>query len=228
MATDKKYFFRCLLLLWCILFTLGAHAQEPLGDELEPDTCAACREVNGTLHCPTFVALRSNLLFDAVLVPNIGVEFTLCQQLSVVLDYYGTWLKTDRHHRYWQCYGGYVSLRHYLRDWLNPVNDMTGHHVGAYLCLMTYDVEWGGRGYQCATPGIGFGLEYGYTMKLGRRLQLDFNLGLGYFYNEYDEYLPTFDGTNHYVWQSTHQRNWWGPTKAEVCLKWVIGKGGGR
>jgi hypothetical protein len=24
------------------------------------------------------------------------------------------------------------------------------------------------------------------------------------------------------VWDSTHKRHWWGPTKAEVSLVWVI------
>ena len=75
--------------------------------------------------------------------------------------------------------------------------------------------------------GFGGGVEYGYAMPLGRRWLLDFTLGVGFQDGEYKEYLP-MDG--HYVWQSTHKRHWWGPTKAEVSLKWLIGnkKGGAR
>ena len=39
---------------------------------------------------------------------------------------------------------------------------------------------------------------------------------------EYKEYLPQ-DG--HYVWQSTKRRHWIGPTKAEISLVWLIGRG---
>lgn len=28
-----------------------------------------------------------------------------------------------------------------------------------------------------------------------------------------------------YIWQSTKQRHWFGPTKAEVSLIWLIGRG---
>ena len=37
----------------------------------------------------------------------------------------------------------------------------------------------------------------------------------------YHEYLPQ-DGR--YAWQSTKNRHWLGPTKAEVSLVWLIGK----
>jgi|GEM_PF-6135277 len=40
--------------------------------------------------------------------------------------------------------------------------------------------------------------------------------------SRYKEYLPQ-DG--HYVWQSTKRRHWIGPTKAEISLVWLIGRG---
>ena len=46
-------------------------------------------------------------------------------------------------------------------------------------------------------------------------------IGLGYLGGEYQEYLPK-DG--HYVWQATKQRRWFGPTKAEVSLVWLLGR----
>ena len=58
-------------------------------------------------------------------------------------------------------------------------------------------------------------------LPLAKRLNLDFNLGLGYWGGKYKEYLPI---EGHYVWQSTKQRHWWGPTKAEVSLVWLLGK----
>ena len=32
---------------------------------------------------------------------------------------------------------------------------------------------------------------------------------------------------NHYVWKATKKRNWFGPTKAEVSLVWLLGGGYG-
>ena len=57
---------------------------------------------------------------------------------------------------------------------------------------------------------------------MGRRINLDFAIGIGYIDGTYHEYLP-IDGC--YVWQCTKQRRWFGPTKAEVSLVWRIGRG---
>ena len=174
------------------------------------------------------VALRTNLLYDAVLVPNIGVEVGLGKGFTLAADWFGTWLFSDKNHWYWQGYGGYLTARYYF-DKDNPQYSLTpgqmlssGHQVGIYGTALTYDVEFGGIGYQAAQFGFGGGVEYGYSLKVAQSLCIDFNLGLGYQGGEYKKYMPTDDGSGHYVWMSTHRRHWWGPTKAEISLKWLI------
>ena len=171
------------------------------------------------------VALKTNLLYDAVLIPNAGVEISLGRQWTVGADGFFTWFSSDSRHRYWQGYGGYLTLRRYLGT---PVEGQPflfkGHHIGAYALGLTYDVEWGGRGYQADRFGFGGGVEYGYALPIGKNLLLDFSLGIGFQDGEYKEYDPQ---DNHYVWQTTSKRHWFGPTKAEVSLKWVLGKKGG-
>lgn len=66
------------------------------------------------------------------------------------------------------------------------------------------------------------GVSYGYSLPLTSRLNMDFTLGLGYLGGIYKEYLPIDD---HYVWQKTRRMNWFGPTKAEISLVWLIGRG---
>ncbi len=66
------------------------------------------------------------------------------------------------------------------------------------------------------------GVEYGYSLPIARRLNLDFTLGIGYMGGEYLKYVPQ-DGK--YLWQSTHKLHWFGPTKAEISLVWLIGCG---
>ena len=171
------------------------------------------------------VALKTNLLYDVVLIPNAGVEVSLGRQWTVGADGFFTWFSSDSRHRYWQGYGGYLTVRRYFGT---PVEGQSflfkGHHIGAYALGLTYDVEWGGRGYQADRFGFGGGVEYGYALPIGRNLLLDFSLGIGFQDGEYKEYDPQ---DNHYVWQTTSKRHWFGPTKAEVSLKWVLGKKGG-
>ncbi|MBR2204441.1 MAG: DUF3575 domain-containing protein [Prevotella sp.] len=204
---------------------------------------------------PNRIALKTNLLYDAVLVPNVGIEVNLGKRWTVGLDWLYTWFKNDSRHRYWQGYGGYLGVRKYFGKQANgqrstvngqrstvngqrsTVNGQcspfpTGHHLGVYMTGVTYDVEWGGKGYQAAKFGFGGGIEYGYSKRIGKRLDLDFSLGVGFQDGEYKEYEPADDDSGHYVWLATKKRHWWGPTKAEVTLKWILGparkKKGGR
>lgn len=167
---------------------------------------------------PFYMALKSNLLFDVCLVPNVGVEYYLGKGWSLGFDWMYAWWHSDKHHRYWRTYGGSMELRRWLQRSLKP---LTGHHAGIYVQGLTYDVEFGGTG-NLSDFSYGVGLSYGYSLPVGRRLNLDFTLGVGYFGGKYKVYDP-IDG--HYVWQSTKNRHWFGPTKAEISLVWLIGHG---
>lgn len=163
-------------------------------------------------------ALKTNLLYDVALVPNIGLEYAVTDRFSVSLDWMYAWWSRDTKHDYWRVYGGDVELRY----WLGNKNGelLTGHHIGAYGGLLTYDVEWGGTGYMGEKWSYLFGLSYGYAMPLSRRLRLDFEIGLGYMGGEYYEYEPEGDK---YFWQQTKNRKWFGPTRAEISLIWLLG-----
>lgn len=170
------------------------------------------------------LAFRTNMLYDAALIPNVGVEVSFANSWTASADWFYTWFSSDSRHRYWQGYGGYVTVRRYLtrQDADAQLYALPkGHHIGAYALGLTYDVEWGGRGYQADHFGFGGGVEYGYSMAIGRRLDLDFSIGIGFQDGEYKDYDPEDD---HYVWQATRKRHWFGPTKAEVSLRWNIGK----
>lgn len=164
---------------------------------------------------PTQVALTSNLLYDALLIPSLGLEATIGEHWSVAAEWQYAWWKDDDRHRYWQTYGGDLAVRRWLGD-----TALTGHHLGLYAQMLTYDFELGGKGNQADKWTIGGGLEYGYSLRLTRHLNLDFSLGVGYLTGEYKEYEPQ---DNHYVWQATKQRHWFGPTKAEISLVWMLG-----
>lgn len=88
----------------------------------------------------------------------------------------------------------------------------------------------GGVGYLGDRWSWAVGLSYGYSLPIGTQFNIDFTLGVGYMKGDYMKYHPK-DGC--YVWDSTHNRKWFGPTKAEVSLVWYMGgrytrKGGER
>ncbi|MCR5364691.1 MAG: DUF3575 domain-containing protein [Prevotella sp.] len=62
------------------------------------------------------LALKTNLLYDAVLIPNIGVEVSLGKQWTASADWFYTWFSSDNRHRYWQGYGGYLTVRRYFAN----------------------------------------------------------------------------------------------------------------
>ena len=170
---------------------------------------------------PPVVALRTNLLFDALVLPNIGIEVALPMNFSLAADWFGTWISSKKSDFFWQGYGGYLSARWYFGKQAAEC-PMTGHHVGIYGSCLTHDIEFGGKGYQADKMGFGGGVEYGYSLPIASCLCMDFNIGVGYQGGTYKTYQPANDGTGHYVWLATHKRRWWGPTKAEISLKWLI------
>ena len=168
-----------------------------------------------------YLALKTNLLADALAVPNVSLEWAFSDKWSVSGEYMHAWWKTDRTHRYWRTYGGNIELRYWFGKQAAKKR-LTGHHVGAYFGALTYDFEWGGRGYQAHKWSKNFGLSYGYSLPIARRLSMDFEVGVGYFTGEYEEYVPRGD---YYFWEATKNRKWFGPTRLGVSLVWLLGHG---
>ena len=95
---------------------------------------------------PLYLAVKTNLLYDALVVPNIGVDIYLGKRWSLAANWMYAWWKTDRRHRYWRTYGGDIEGRYWLGRKAKE-KPLQGHHIGLYAQLVTYDFEWGGRGY---------------------------------------------------------------------------------
>ena len=170
---------------------------------------------------PFYMALKTNMLYDLALVPNGGVEFYLGKNLSVAGNWMYSWWKSDKVYWYWRVYGGDLALRYWFGNETKE-KPLQGHHLGVYGQMLTYDVEVGNKGILADRWSWSAGVEYGYSLPIARRLNLDFTLGVGYHTGEFYEYIP-IDG--HYVWQATKIRHYMGPTKAEISLVWLLGRG---
>ncbi|MCC8036950.1 MAG: DUF3575 domain-containing protein [Bacteroidales bacterium] len=176
---------------------------------------------------PFYMSVRTNLVHDVLLTPNLGLEFYLGRQMSIGGNWHYAWWSDDSRHRYWRNYGGDL----YFRYWIGrraKEKPLSGHHLGLMASLYTYDYEWGGKGHIGGKPGhnlwedpnYAFGVEYGYSLPIARRLNLDFTLGVGYIGGKEVEYEPR---DRCYVWLKTSNEHHVGITKFEVSLVWLIG-----
>ena len=167
--------------------------------------------------CPR-LALRTNLLYDLVLVPNVGAEWFASDHWSVAANVMFMWLKNDTRHRYWRILSTDVEGRYWLKPQTCDVR--TGHHFGLYAGFYRYDFEFGGRGYM-GDANYGGGISYGYALRLfpswKERFTLDMSIGLGYLGGNHKEYIPD---AGCYVWQRTMSHHFFIPTKAEISLVW--------
>lgn len=178
---------------------------------------------------PFYMALKTNLLYDAAAIPNIGAEFYAGKNWSVIGNWAYGWWDKDRTHRYWRAYGGELGVRRWFGK-AAEAKPLTGHHLGLVAGVFTYDFELGGKGYMGGKPGhslwdrclVTGGVEYGYSLPIAHRLNLDFSIALGYAGGKVVEYTPR---GGQYVWERTKHVNWFGPTKAEIALVWLIGHG---
>ncbi len=173
------------------------------------------------------MAVKTNTLYDLDLVPNLGAEFHLGNNWTLGSSVMYAWWSDTGKDLFYRIYGADFSVRKYFGSKALS-RPMSGHHLGLYTQVYTYDFEFGGTGYMGGLPGgtiwdranWGAGLEYGYSVPLGSRFNIDFSLGAGYTTGKYEVYAPI---DNHYVWQMTRKKQFLGPTKAEISLVWLIG-----
>ncbi len=176
---------------------------------------------------PFYMALKTNMLYDALLLPNIGAEFYVGKNISLTADWMYGWWDRDRTHYYWRAYGGNIGARWWFGKAAHE-KPLTGHHLGLFAGVVTYDFELGKGGIMGGLPkgtlwdrcNFISGIEYGYSLPVARRLNIDFSLAVGYMGGKYLKYEPKY---GFYIWQSTHRLHWFGPTKAEISLVWLIG-----
>lgn len=199
-----------------------------LPDKLNTDTFVTLEEDSNLIEQPLKfpkMALKTNLLHDALLVPNIGAEFYVGSGISVSLNWQYAWWNTDNW--YWRTYGGEVAVRKWLGS-NEQASQLTGHHVGIFGQLLTFDfMAFGKKGYMSGDshtdlydrPYLVAGLEYGYSAPIAKNLNLDFVIGIGYHGGKYNEYRKVDDCYESIV---RKKRHFIGPVKAEVALSWLV------
>ena len=175
------------------------------------------------------VALKTNMLYDVVVVPSIGLEASVVDKWSLALSGSYGWLEGSPWHDNIRVVTGDAELRY----WLTGTTMQRGLHAGVYGAVYRYDFLFGSKGEE-AKANWGTGVTCGYAVSIDRHFSIDFSIGIGYVGGKYQSYTVSDDVYRHNVWTANKVRRYIGPTKAEISLVWNLcgtsknKKGGGR
>ena len=167
-------------------------------------------------------AVKTNALYDFVSAPNISIEIPIKKKWSIGAEYVFPWWVWKDNSRAFQIL--YWDI--YARRWLgnrDKKDVLSGWFIGLIGGGGYYDIEphrsLPHRGYQ----GWGFtaSLEGGYAFYLSDRWSLEFSVAAGWAHTDYQKYKGVMDDT-HLVWQHDDHREWFGPTKANASLVYLI------
>ena len=160
--------------------------------------------------CAMGLDLRANLLRWATLTPDLGLEWHISDRWSLgVGGSWTSWSWNDKQRRYalWEVT---PEVRYYIGK------ERRGY-LGAMFKAGAFNYKFSETGKQGDL--VGGGLTGGYILPVGKRLSLDFSLGLGYLNADYEKYR-VIDGVR--VRQGSETKDWWGPVHAGITLRWNL------
>lgn len=170
------------------------------------------------------VGLKTNILSDGLLSPNLGIEAALSTHWSLDVSGQINFWTVNTHKwkhwlvqpeaRYWFCerFAGHFLGFHALGGEFN-----FGHiknnasFLGSDFSKLT-DLRYQGW-------GAGAGIAYGYAWILGKHWNLEAELGVGWIYTRYDVFPCTECGSK---LESDRNHHYFGPTKAALNLVYLF------
>jgi len=170
-------------------------------------------------------AVKTNLLSDGLMSPNLGVEIGLAPRWTLdVAGQFNAW--TLSHDRRWKHWAVQPEARYWFCD------RFAGHFVGFEAHGGQYNI--GGIDGLFNFLGtdarklkdsryqgwfVGAGATYGYAWLLGRHWNLEAEIGIGYSYTRYDRFRCAGCGKKI---KSNKPHHYVGPTKAAVNIVYVF------
>ena len=163
------------------------------------------------------IAIKNNLLFDAALVTNIGIEISPWTHWSLDIPvWYSPYnISSTRKIRL-------LAVQPEIRWW--PKQAMDGHFVGFHTHAAGFNIALNDYArYQDPNHALwGLGVSYGYAMTLGKSTHwgLEFTLGAGFARYHYDAYRNECKGQKFRSGSDCY----WGITRAGVTLsyRWTL------
>lgn len=167
------------------------------------------------------VGIKTNLLYDALLTPTLGVEVGLAPKWSMdVSGSLNAWTVDDKRWRIWM-------VQPEARYWF--CQRFAEHFLALHVHGGQYN--WGNlnmpfkflgsdfrqlKDYRFQGWFVGAGVGYGYSWILDKHWNIEAEIGIGWAYTRFDQYRCTNCGKK--LNEKPLDHNYFGPTKAAVNL----------
>lgn len=171
----------------------------------------------------TPVALKTNLLYDAVTGVNFGIEAPIRDRWSVAFDWVCPWWSNYDNQKFFQIMSGSLEGRYWFGN-REDKYQLTGWFAGLAVGGGIYDVMLKPlNGVQGEFSTVGAVGGYAHAINKAGILRMEYELGLGWLGTDYVKYW--WDGFDYTLTapspQSWHT-NWFGPVKAQVSLVYML------
>ena len=152
---------------------------------------------------------------------NAGLEAGLGKRISLELTGdYNPWTLDRDENRKLKFWSVMPEFRYWLCERFN------GHFFGLHSGYGEYNISGVRIPFQNKSTqehryegwATGIGISYGYTWILGKRWNLEANIGAGYIYTKYDKYECKTCGR----FKGNQKKHYFGPTKAGISLIYII------
>ena len=152
---------------------------------------------------------------------NAGLEAGLGKRTSLELTGdYNPWTLDRDENRKLKFWSVMPEFRYWLCERFN------GHLFGLHSGYGEYNISGVRIPFQNKSTqehryegwATGIGISYGYTWILGKRWNLEANIGAGYIYTKYDKYECKTCGR----FKGNQKKHYFGPTKAGISLIYII------
>ena len=168
-------------------------------------------------------AVKTNLLYDAALNANAGIEVKLARKWSLDLSgQVNLWTINNHKWKHWmaQPEARYWFCQPFMKSFIGF------HAIGGEYNVgnIRNSVSFLGTDFSKLTDhryegwAIGGGIAYGYALALSKHWDFEFEIGIGYIYTEFTKYSCA--ECSHELGKGHH--HYYGPTKAAVNLVYVF------
>lgn len=168
-------------------------------------------------------AIKSNLISDALLNPNLGLEVGLAPRWTVnASGQLNLWSVNKHKWRHW-------LIQPEVRYWL--CHRFQGHFVGLHAIGGEYNFGNIPGGFNFLGSdfsklknnrfegwGAGAGIGYGYDWAVGNHWNIEAEIGVGWIYSKYDQYPCAKCGTK----IASGHHNYFGLTKAAINIVYLF------
>ena len=159
------------------------------------------------------VAVKTNALYWGTATPNVGLEIAMAPRWTFELaGGYNPWT-FDKDEN--------IKAKHFLvtpefRYWFCEA--FQGHFIGINGNYTQYNVSGIHVPARIQGWAAAAGITYGYAWPISRRWNMEFTLGLGYWYTEYDRFESRKCG----LFQETIGKHAFGPTDLGISFIYMI------